>query len=179
MPIRAHPSAVGPDGRLGALPAAAAVPARAGARTAVALLAALMALGVTADDAAATRRVRVRTGDPARVAGDWEYRTRSNCGRVEGVGRVSFTWDAAAGVYEERGHVFWADSGLTVRWWGPTRWDPARRRLEGRLRNSLGDEVEGGWQLEGAGPDRLVVVWEQTNGCRGIGVARRALPRAR
>jgi hypothetical protein len=118
----------------------------------------------------------VKKDDPARVAGEWDYRTRSNCGTVEGVGKVSFTWNAAAGAYEERGFVYWADSGLTVHWWGRTRYDAARRRLDGRMRNSLGDSVDGGWQLEGPGPERLVVRWVQTNGCHGQGVARRIRP---
>jgi len=86
---------------------------------------------------------------------------------------VSFTWDGEAGGYHERGHVFWPHSGLTIRWWGLVRYDPVRRQLTGRVQNSLGDSVDAHWQLEGPGPDRLVVSWNQTNGCRGRGVASR------
>lgn len=111
--------------------------------------------------------------DPARVAGSWTYRTRSNCGSVEGVGAVSFRWDPESRGYNERGHVFWSDSGTTIRWWGLVRYDSARRLLTGRGRNSLGDTVNANWRLEGAGPDRLVVEWAQANGCRGRGVATR------
>ena len=111
--------------------------------------------------------------DPARIAGTWNYVTRSNCGSVEGVGRVTFRWDAQQGAYRETGQVYWADSGSTIRWWGPKRWDAQTRRLEGRTENSLGDTVEGHWAVEGPGPDRLVVRWTQTNGCVGTGIATR------
>jgi hypothetical protein len=111
--------------------------------------------------------------DPARIAGRWQYRTRSNCGTTEGVGWVTFRWDPSRRLYVERGSVHWPDSGLTVTWSGTQRWDPANRRLSGRLSNSLGDSVDGLWEVEGAGPDRLVVRWNQTNGCHGIGEATR------
>ena len=67
------------------------------------------------------------------------------------------------------------DSGQTIYWWGPQRYDPSGRQLAGRNRNSLGDEVDGHWQLEGDGPDQLEVRWNQTNGCHGRGVATRAV----
>jgi hypothetical protein len=131
-----------------------------------------LALAV-ANGHAAAREVR----DPARIVGTWDYVTRSNCGSVEGVGSVTFTWDARRGVYQERGRVYWADSGSTIRWWGPKRWDPQARRLDGRSENSLGDTVDGYWDVEGAGPDRLVVRWTQTNGCVGTGIATRRASR--
>jgi hypothetical protein len=112
--------------------------------------------------------------DPAHVAGRWSYRTESNCGPVAGVGELLFRWDAADGRYDERGCVYWAHSHETIYWWGPQRYDAAGRSLAGRNRNSLGDEVDGHWQLEGDGPERLVVSWNQTNGCHGRGVATRA-----
>ncbi len=114
-----------------------------------------------------------RPDDPAGVVGSWNYRTRSNCGPNEGVGAVSFTWDAQAGGYHERGHVYWSHSGRTIRWWGLVYYDATRRRLDGRTQNTLGDSVDAHWELEGAGPDRLVVRWNQTNGCHGLGVATR------
>jgi hypothetical protein len=114
--------------------------------------------------------------DPAHVEGRWNYRTRSNCGSVEGVGQVTFRWDAGRRMYEERGSVFWSDSGTTIRWWGFTRYLPSKRRLEGQMHNSLDDDVDGRWALQGEGPARLVVRWSQTNGCTGTGVATRARP---
>ena len=120
------------------------------------------------------RAGRTGAGDPANIVGTWSYRTRSNCGPVEGVGEVSFAWNSTAGTYEERGFVYWSHSGRTIRWWGTVRFVPATRRLEGRIQNSLGDAVDAHWQLEGSGPDRLTVRWSQTNGCRGQGVATRA-----
>ena len=111
--------------------------------------------------------------DPAHVAGRWTYRTESNCGRVAGVGELLFRWDADDGRYYERGCVYWADSHETIYWWGPQRYDATGRSLAGRNRNSLGDEVDGHWQLEGDGPEQLVVSWNQTNGCHGRGVATR------
>jgi hypothetical protein len=70
--------------------------------------------------------------------------------------------------------VFWGDSGNTIYWWGHPRFDDQARRLVGRNQNSLGDFVDGGWSLEGDGPERLVVTWNQTNGCHGRGVASRS-----
>lgn len=116
--------------------------------------------------------------DPARIDGTWSYETESNCGKVPGVGEVSFTWNASTGVYDEKGSVYWADSRSTIRWWGPATHDGGRR-LDARVKNTLGDTVDGAWELEGSGPDRLVTRWEQTNGCRGVGVATRGLPGAR
>lgn len=113
--------------------------------------------------------------DPARVAGVWDYRTRSNCGGgTEGTGTVSFGWNPAAAGYDERGSVTWPHTGQTISWWGVTRFDPQTRELRGLMLNTLGDEVDGHWELEGPGPDRLVVRWQQTNGCTGIGIATRA-----
>jgi hypothetical protein len=43
------------------------------------------------------------------------------------------------------------------------------------MHNTLGDRVDGRWQLEGQGPDRLVVRWNQTNGCVGEGIATRRI----
>jgi hypothetical protein len=111
--------------------------------------------------------------DPARVAGQWDYRTRSNCGTVVGVGSVTFTWNTTTRTYDERGQVYWSDSGSRIAWWGTNVFDPQSRRLAGRMQNTLGDTVEGHWQLEGPGPDRLIVRWNQTNGCVGEGVATR------
>ncbi len=121
--------------------------------------------------------------DPARVAGAWDYRTRSNCGGgTEGSGAVSFAWNPAEGGYDERGSVTWPHTGQTISWWGVTRFDPRTRELRGRMLNTLGDEVDGHWQLEGPGPDRLVVRWEQTNGrgsrARAPGARRRVGGRA-
>ena len=113
-------------------------------------------------------------GDPANVAGNWDYRTRSNCGTVEGVGAVSFVWDAETSTYRENGYVYWSDSGSTIRWWGSDRYDASNRTLIGRVSNTLGDTVDHTWELEGPGPDRAVVRWNQTNGCRGEGIATRA-----
>lgn len=115
--------------------------------------------------------------DPARIEGTWSYRTESNCGKVPGLGEVSFAWNAGDAAYDENGVVHWSDSGSTIRWWGSARHDAARRRLAGRMKNSLGDTVDGDWELEGEGPDRLVVRWVQTNGCHGTGVATRKLDR--
>jgi hypothetical protein len=138
---------------------------------------ALAALVVLATAAPAVAQPAPVPHDPARVEGTWPYRTYSNCGSVEGVGDVSFRWDAARRAYEERGHVYWADSGLTVRWWGWKTFDGERRALHGTTENSLGDSVTGAWSVEGgAPPARLVVSWSQTNGCRGEGVATRAPP---
>jgi hypothetical protein len=123
-----------------------------------------------AEAAASTKGER---GDPARVAGKWNYRTRSNCGTVEGVGSVSFEWNGRAGVYRETGDVHWSDSGSTITWWGDVRYHAADRHLRGTLDNSLGDKVDGDWRLEGERPDRLVVEWNQTNGCNGVGIATR------
>lgn len=111
--------------------------------------------------------------DPARVAGDWDYRTRSNCGSVVGVGSVRFTWSSESRTYDERGHVYWSDSGNTISWWGTNVFDAQTRQLTGVMHNTLGDRVDGRWQLEGQGPDRLVVRWNQTNGCVGEGIATR------
>ena len=112
--------------------------------------------------------------DPARVVGRWRYRTRSNCGRVEGVGEVSFEWQAASNSYAEAGHVYWADSGVTITWQARDHFDRDRRTLSGRASNSLGDTVEATWQLAGGPPpDRLAIVWTQTNGCTGEGTATR------
>jgi len=149
--------------------------ARRGAYYALAmprLLGPAVALALLLGAASSEVRAEVEQ-DPAHIAGTWQYRTRSNCGRVEGVGRVTWTWDAARGLYRERGSVYWADSGLTVRWWGFQRYDPESRRLSGRVSNSLGDTVDGWWRLEGDGPDRAVVEWNQTNGCHGVGTATR------
>lgn len=112
--------------------------------------------------------------DPAKVAGLWTYRTRSNCGTVDGVGQLSFEWVKKEQHYYERGCVFWSHSGLTIYWWGKADFDSATRTLRGKNQNSLGDEVDGQWSLQGAKPDRLVVRWNQTNGCRGVGVATRS-----
>ncbi len=140
------------------------------ARIAVPMLAALAALLAASSHAHA-----VPPGpDPAHVAGRWNYRTRSNCGSVEGVGNVTFRWNSRRNAYEERGSVFWSDSGSTIRWWGYVRFSPRKHLLEGRLHNSLDDDVDGRWSLEGSGPARLVVRWTQTNGCTGVGVATRA-----
>lgn len=130
----------------------------------------IVAVLASADTAVATRE----HADPAGVAGEWNYRTRSNCGSVVGVGNVSFVWNADAGTYTEQGHVYWADSNSTIRWWGTDQYDPQARRLFGRMSNTLGDTVDGHWQIEGPGPDRLVVRWNQTNGCFGEGVATRS-----
>jgi hypothetical protein len=111
--------------------------------------------------------------DPASVDGTWDYRTRSNCGSVEGLGEVAFAWNDQTLVYDERGFVHWSDSGHTIRWWGTASFEPRTRRLVARVRNSLGDDVSSTWQLEGQGPDRLVVRWTQTNGCVGVGIATR------
>ena len=110
--------------------------------------------------------------DPADIEGVWNYRTRSNCGTVVGVGRVTFKWNVRRGGYSERGRVYWSDSRTTIRWWGTVYHDASGRRVKGRLSNSLGDRVDGNWQIQG--PDRLVVRWKQTNGCRGTGIATRA-----
>jgi hypothetical protein len=118
--------------------------------------------------------VAVPARDPANIEGTWPYRTESNCGKVPGVGEVSFAWDAETGKYAEKGYVYWADSKVTIRWWGDAGFDPRTRTLDVHTKNSLGDTVEGRWELEGAGPDRLVVRWSQTNGCKGLGVATRA-----
>jgi hypothetical protein len=132
----------------------------------------------TAPDAAApatsAEAAEHRAGDPAGVAGRWSYRTRSNCGAVEGVGELIFAWDPGRGRYREQGCVHWSDNGSTIWWWGEPRFDAHTRELVGRNRNSLGDEVDGHWSVEGEGPDRLAVSWSQTNGCRGEGVAIRA-----
>jgi len=114
--------------------------------------------------------------DWAHVAGTWDYRAQSNCGRDMGVGAVTFTWNPSVGGYDELGHIRWPSSGRTIRWWGVVRFDVQSMRLVGRMRNTLGDEVDAIWELEGEGPDRLVVRWEQTNGCRGVGIATRRVP---
>ena len=119
---------------------------------------------------------RAGRGDPARVEGRWDYRTRSNCGRVAGIGEVFLRWEAERQRYAERGYVYWTDSSNKIEWWGEDRHDSGGRLLAGRMKNSLGDSVESRWQLEGDGPGprRMVVRWQQTNnGCRGEGIATR------
>ncbi len=119
-------------------------------------------------------------GSAARAAGgregSWQYRTRSNCGSVEGVGKVSFVWNEGTRTYRERGWVYWADSGTTIRWWGRTTLSADGRQLRGRIENSLGDSVDGRWQVEGTPARSLTVRWNQTNGCRGTGIATRPPP---
>ena len=116
--------------------------------------------------------------DPARIEGTWMYRTRSNCGTVEGVGKLWLGWDPARQHYAERGMVHWADSGLTITWWGSARVDGSRRRLRARVDNSLGDRVESTWTIHGDPPERLELRWSQTNGCHGVGIATRPAARA-
>jgi len=123
--------------------------------------------------AAPAAAVAPAPADPANIEGPWPYRTESNCGKVPGVGEVTFTWDASTSKYAEMGYVYWADSKLTIRWTGDARYEPATRTLAAHSSNSLGDTVDGTWEMEGAGPDRLVVRWSQTNGCKGVGVATR------
>jgi hypothetical protein len=126
---------------------------------------------VLVSEASATTAKKKVRADPANVSGQWNYRTTSNCGTVEGVGNVAFVWNGRA--YRETGSVYWSDSGQTIRWWGDVRYDATARRLTGTHDNSLGDKVDGNWRLEGETPDRLVVEWDQTNGCTGIGIATR------
>jgi len=111
--------------------------------------------------------------DPAGIAGTWQSRTESTCGSVEGIGKVWFGWSSAHGRYDDRGMVHWADSGSTIRWWGHARFDASTRRLRASVDNSLGDHVESTWEIHGDPPERLVVRWSQTNGCRGVGIATR------
>jgi hypothetical protein len=114
--------------------------------------------------------------DPAGIEGAWEYRTRSNCGSVEGVGKVAFVWNEGTRTYRETGWVYWADSGTTIRWWGPTTLSSDGRHLRGRIENSLGDHVDGHWEVDGSPANRLIVRWNQTNGCHGTGIATRKPP---
>jgi len=111
--------------------------------------------------------------DPAGIDGTWQYRTRSNCGSVEGVGKLWLGWDPEHQRYDERGMVYWSDSGLTISWWGTARYRAGTRELDARVDNSLGDRVQSTWRVVGDPPRRLVVRWSQTNGCHGVGVARR------
>ncbi len=122
--------------------------------------------------AAVARRPSAVTTDPAHIAGTWDYRTESNCGSA-GRGAVGFRWDAERSVYREDGSVTWPDTKLTIRWWGDSRFDATARTLSGSFDNTLGDKVTGTWLLEGDGPDRLVIEWNQTNGCHGQGIATR------
>jgi len=116
---------------------------------------------------------RARPDDPARVAGRWDYRTRSNCGRVSGIGEVFLRWEEGKQRYAERGYVYWTDSRSKIEWWGDERHDGDSRVLAGTMKNSLGDSVDSRWRLEGDGPERMVVRWKQTNGCQGVGTATR------
>jgi hypothetical protein len=143
------------------------------ARVAVAEPAPPAAPGAAPAVAVRSEPVQVAANDPAAVAGEWSYRTTSNCGSVVGTGEVRFAWDATAETYTEAGWVYWADSGARIDWWGHVRFDAATRSLHGEISNSLGDSVLAKWELEGAPPRRLTIRWVQTNGCVGEGVATR------
>ena len=122
----------------------------------------------------APRAAALEEADPASIAGTWQYRTQSNCGSVEGVGKLWFGWNAQRELYDERGMVFWADTGSTITWWGTARFDRRSRALRASVDNSLGDHVDSRWRIEGNPPARLIVRWTQTNGCHGVGIATRS-----
>lgn len=115
--------------------------------------------------------------DPAGINGTWQYRTRSNCGSVEGVGKLWLGWDPERERYDERGMVYWSDSDLVINWWGTATFREHARELDARVDNSLGDRVRSTWRVIGNPPTRLVVQWSQTNGCHGVGIARRSFRR--
>jgi len=120
------------------------------------------------------RKPPAAAADPARIAGTWDYRTESNCGSA-GTGSVSFRWNSDRQLYREDGEVTWPGRDLTIRWWGDGDFDAKAHTLVATIDNSLGDKVTGTWRLEGDGPDRLVLDWQQTNGCHGVGTATRGL----